>query len=82
MLKPKVNILDQELVPKHTILSDAEKQEVIEKFKIKRLNQFPTILHSDPVIQLIEANPGDLIKIARNSETAKESIYYRLVIEG
>ncbi|MBS3052122.1 MAG: DNA-directed RNA polymerase subunit H [Candidatus Aenigmarchaeota archaeon] len=80
-MKPKVNILDHELVPQHIILSDVEKQEVIEKYKIKKLSQFPTISHTDPAIQLIDAKPGDLIKITRKSVTAKETPYYRLVVE-
>jgi DNA-directed RNA polymerase subunit H (RpoH/RPB5) len=33
------------------------------------------------VIEL-KAKPGDLIKIIRKSDAAKESIYYRVVIEG
>jgi len=80
-LKTKINLFDHELIPKHIVLSEKEKEEVINKYGIKKLNQFPKLLKSDPIVQLIKANPGDLIKIIRKSNTAKESIYYRVVIE-
>ena len=80
-MKTKINLFDHELIPKHIVLSEKEKEEVINKYGIKKLNQFPKLLKSDPIVQLIKANPGDLIKIIRKSNTAKESIYYRVVIE-
>jgi DNA-directed RNA polymerase subunit H len=70
------------LVPKHVVLSEKEKENVMKMYGIKKLNQFPKILQSDPVIKILKAKPGDLIKIIRKSDTAGESIYYRVVIEG
>jgi DNA-directed RNA polymerase subunit H len=81
MLKPKIDVLEHELVPKHIILSEEEKQKVVEKYKITKMNQFPSILKSDPVIEAIGAKPNDLIKITRKSSTADETVYYRLVVE-
>jgi len=81
-LKSKVNIINHELVPKHVVLTKKEKKDVIKMYGIKKLNQFPKIFKSDPVIKELEAKPGDLVKIIRKSNTAKESIYYRVVIEG
>jgi len=76
-LKEKhIDILHHTLVPKHTILSEQEKQEIINKYQIKKLSQFPRILKSDPIIKLIGAKPGDLIKIEREN-----SDYYRVVVE-
>jgi DNA-directed RNA polymerase subunit H len=63
-------------------LSEKEKENVMKMYGIKKLNQFPKILQSDPVIKILKAKPGDLIKIIRKSDTAGESIYYRVVIEG
>ena len=77
----KIDILNHELVPKHIILSDKEKEDVIKKFGIKKLNQFPKILKSDPIVTMINGKVGDLIKIIRKSENGKESIYYRIIIE-
>jgi len=81
-LKSKVNILNHELIPKHEVLTKKEKNDVMKMYGIKKLNQFPKILNSDPVVKTLKAKPGDLVKIIRKSDTAKESIYYRVVIEG
>jgi DNA-directed RNA polymerase subunit H len=75
------NILDHELVPKHIILSEKEKEEVLKKYRAT-LKQLPRILSSDPVAKAIGAKPGDVIKIIRKSPTAGESIYYRIVVRG
>jgi len=81
-VKNKFNLFEHELVPKHVVLSEEEKEKVMKKYGINKLNQFPKILKSDPVVRTLKAKPGDLIKIIRKSSTAKESIYYRVVIEG
>ena len=80
-MKKEVNILEHEIVPKHIVLSPEETEQVMKKFNIKKLTQFPRILKSDPVIKALEAKKGDLIKIIRKSSTAKESEYYRIVVE-
>jgi DNA-directed RNA polymerase subunit H len=76
----KIDILKHELVPRHEILTAAEKKELLEKMSITE-KQLPKILDSDPVIKKIEAKPGDVIKITRKSQTAGETVYYRLVAE-
>ncbi len=75
-------ILSHKLVPKHIILSEEEKREVIEKYAGGDPYKLPYILASDPVVKAIGAKPGDVIKIIRKSPTAGETVYYRLVIEG
>jgi DNA-directed RNA polymerase subunit H len=77
----KVDVLAHELVPKHYIVSEEEKQKIIEKYRITKLNQFPQIKASDPAVKAIGAKPGDLVKIIRKSNIAKEVVYYRLVVE-
>ena len=72
------NILENNLVPKHRVMSDAEKQEVIKKFYITKLIQFPEISRFDPVAQAIGARPEDLVEITRSSPTAVTTKYYRL----
>jgi len=81
ILKTEIDISNHELVPKHILLSQQEKEEVMKNYGIIKLGQFPKISTSDPAIQLLKAKPGDLIKIVRKSDTAKESIYYRVVVE-
>ena len=81
-MKSRVDILNHELVPKHVVLTKDEKNDVMKMYGIKKLNQFPKILKSDPIIRELKAKPGDLVKIIRKSDNARESIYYRVVIEG
>ena len=80
-MKTKIEILDHELVPKHIILSEEEKQKTAEAYGIKKMNKFPTILESDPVIKDIGGKPGNLVKIIRKSNIVGEVGYYRLVVE-
>ena len=75
------NITKHILVPEHVILSDKDKQSLIESLNIE-LNQLPKILDSDPVCISIGAKSGNVLKIIRKSHTAKESIAYRLVVEN
>jgi len=76
----RMDILKHELVPKHEILSTAEKKELLEGMSITE-RQLPKVLDSDPVIKKIEAKPGDVVKITRKSQTSGETVYYRLVAE-
>lgn len=80
-MKTEIDVLSHELVPKHYIVSEEEKQKLIEKYRITKLSQFPMIKASDPVIKAIGAKPGDLVKIIRKSNIAKETVYYRFVVE-
>ena len=77
----RIDIEKHELVPKHIILNEQEKEEVLKRYGIS-LRQLPRILVSDPVIKLLNGKPGDVIRIIRKSPTAGETIYYRVVIRG
>jgi DNA-directed RNA polymerase subunit H len=79
-MQSRIDILKHELVPKHEILTAAEKKELLEKMDITE-KQLPKMLDTDPVIKKIEAKAGDVIKITRKSLTAGETVYYRLVAE-
>ena len=69
------------LVPEHTILSEEESQKLFKKYNI-RPDQLPKILHTDPAVIAIGAKPGQIIKIVRISQTARQAIAYRFVIES
>jgi DNA-directed RNA polymerase subunit H len=73
-------IINHVLVPRHILLSEEEKKEVIEKYAGGDPYKLPYILSTDPVVKILGAKPGDVIKIIRKSPTAGESIYYRLVV--
>ena len=74
------NILKHELVPEHIILNEDEKNELLEKYRIKPKN-LPKILTTDPVAKALNAKEGDILKIIRKSKTAGTSLYYRIVVK-
>jgi DNA-directed RNA polymerase subunit H len=80
-MKKTPTIITHALVPKHTKLSDKEKEELLAKYNIIP-SQLPSILKNDPMIKPLGLEVGDIIKIDRESKTAKKSIYYRAVING
>jgi len=67
-------------VPKHEIVSREDKKQILEKFNVAKEN-LPKILASDPVAKKMNAKPGDVMRITRDSPTAGKAIYYRIVIE-
>ncbi len=74
-----MDILSHALAPKHEVLTDKERDEVLSNYGISA-QKLPKMLASDPVAQLIQAKLGDVVRILRKSETGGESIYYRLVV--
>jgi len=74
-------ILEHNTVPTHKILDPEKVKSVTEKFGIKKW-QLPKITDRDPIVILLGARPGNVLEITRNSETAGESKYYRLVIRS
>ena len=79
--KTQLNILQHKLVPLHVILTEKERNEVLNKYKITP-DQLPKIINTDPVAISIDAQPGQIVKIIRKSHTAKEAVAYRLVVES
>jgi DNA-directed RNA polymerase subunit H len=72
------NIFDHELVPKHRVLPDKERDELLQKYGITA-KQLPRISMNDPAILAIDAKPGDVIEISRESAVAGQSKYYRTI---
>lgn len=72
-------ILEHEMVPKHEILSKKESEELLKKYGIAQ-EQLPKISEDDPVVQIVKAKRGNILKITRRSPTAGEAIYFRLVV--
>ena len=68
------------LIPKHVKLSDTQKEKVLEKYHIS-LKELPKILKTDASIVPLNSKPGDIIKITRDSLTASEAIFYRVVVD-
>jgi DNA-directed RNA polymerase subunit H len=76
----KKDILKHELVPNHVVLSKSDVKKMIKKLDVHP-EQLGKIKSDDPVVKAIEAKPGDILKITRNSQTAGKFITYRLVLE-
>lgn len=75
----KIDVAKHILVPKHTKLSEEEAKKVLEKFNVGK-RQLPMIRPLDPALRGMDAKPGDVIKIERESPTAGKSEFYRVVI--
>ena len=74
-----VNITEHAYVPKHILLSDEQKSELMKRYRIKE-SQLPKILHSDPVAKYLGLKRGDVVKIIRSSETAGKYVTYRITV--
>ena len=78
-MKEIFNLFDHILVPKHVLLSQEDITNLLKKYNVN-LGQLPKISIKDPAIKLLDAKPGDVVKIIRKSETAGKSIFYRFVV--
>ncbi len=74
------DVSKHQLVPKHSKLSDAEKQKLLERYGVS-IRELPRITRKDSAISRLSAKAGDVIKIERVSRTAGLSHYYRVVEE-
>ncbi len=74
-----VNPLKHILVPKHEIVPQEEHKQLLESMYITSKAKLPEIkFHLDPITRCIGAVPGDIIKITRPSQSAGETVYYRI----
>ena len=76
-----VNIIDNNLIPKHILLSDEEANNILTEYKINKKN-LPCILSADRIAKYYNIEPGQIVKIIRPSITAGEEIIYRVCING
>ena len=80
------NILKHDLVPEHHLLTEEEAQEELARLGLSR-EQLPKIRSTDPAVRVLESihgpiEEGSVIRIVRESETAKRFTAYRLVTKG
>ncbi len=66
------------LVPTHEIMTE---EEIADEFSDVEYDfkNLPKIRSEDPVVKAIEAKPGDILRITRESQTAGVFVTYRIV---
>lgn len=74
------NVLNHALVPSMHILSPDEQTEMMKKFNMKDISQFPEIGRFDPQALAMSMRPGQVGKFERDSITALKTEYYRVCV--
>lgn len=74
-----VNITKHILVPTHLKLSEPEKKELLERYRLKE-SQLPRIQREDPVAKYLGLKRGEVVKIIRRSETSGRYASYRICL--
>ena len=72
------NVIEHEYVPKHTKLTEEQKENVMKKYNISNNSQFPEISMFDPVARAILLRPGDLCEITRYEKISFKNSFYRI----
>ena len=80
------NVLKQDLVPEHHLLSEEDAEKILSEMRMTR-DQLPKIRNNDAGIKVLESiygpiAEGRVVRIVRKSETAQEFVAYRLVTKG
>lgn len=77
--KKEINVFESGLVPRHEILSNEERERILEELNVTP-KQLPRIKQSDPVIKQLGAKKGDILRIHRSDPVVGEYLYYRIVV--
>jgi DNA-directed RNA polymerase subunit H len=79
--EPSIDVAEHILVAQHRKMTTEERAALLKKYNIA-LIQLPKIIKSDPALENLDAIPGDVIEIDRDSATLGKSKYYRVVTHG
>ena len=77
---PAFDVFEHELVPRHEILPEEERRKVLARFHTEPY-KFPWIKATDPIMIILGAEPGDIVKVAGKSQTAGKFELYRYVVK-
>ena len=75
-----INIVDNDLVPKHEVVPDDEVDMIYKKYKLRK-KDMPRIFTADPIARYYNMKPNQLCRIIRPSETTGEKESFRLVVK-
>jgi len=67
------------IIPEHQLLSEADKEKLLEKFKLSELSK---IYSTDIMVRYYNAKVNDVFRIIRPNITSGKSIFYRVVVPG
>lgn len=70
------------LIPKYKILTEEEKQGIVQKFNINSDSDFPNILINDPLGVFYGLKIGQVVEVHYPSKTNGFTKYYRLCVSG
>ncbi len=73
-------IISHFLIPEHIKLTEEEKKELLEQYKITMV-ELPRISIDDPAIKHMNLTTKDVVKIIRKSPIAGETVFYRRVVK-
>lgn len=74
------NILNHIWQPKVHILTAEETEALKTAYNLKSVQQLPEISRYDPLAMAVALRPNEVVKLTRNSQTALESVYYRVCV--
>ena len=74
----KIDIQNHKLVPKHEIMTEDEITDELSDVEYD-FKDLPKIRADDPVVEEIGAEPGNVLRITRESQTAGVFVTYRIV---
>ena len=78
LLELAIDLIQHKYVPKHTVLTPAEKQAVLDRYD-KNVDLYPKILAKDKCARYYGMVPGDMVRIDRYYENYGEYTTYRVV---
>jgi DNA-directed RNA polymerase subunit H len=76
---PSFDITDHDLVPPHEKVPEDDVEAVLEEHNVSK-DELPQIQSDDVIVEEHDWEKGDVIKITRESPTAGQTTYYRLVV--
>ena len=76
--KKDIDVFESGFVPRHEILSNEERERVLEELNVVP-KQLPRIRHDDPVVKQLGAQKGDIVRVHRNDPVVGSYFYYRFV---